>query len=433
MKFVFIALFGLSAVLAQAPKSAPTPAAAPAQAAKDSKAMSDAEQRDLREALGEAGSASIEFVRALERHLAKYPNSPQKEEIESALAKAAVEARDNKRTLQYGEKVLARSMDNPVLLERVAQILVENPGKDSNERALKYAKRFEEIMRGLEKDGLSSNRNKGQMLEELDRALGRALLYQARATANLGQLPEAVKLARSGYDQAPTAEGARELARLLARSGQEEEAVRWYADALMIADPKATAAERAADRRMLGELYTKLHKSEAGLGDTVLQALDRTSALLSKRIEMEKQRDPNAEVTDPMNYTVSGLDGEKLNLKTLKGKVVVLDFWATWCGPCRVQHPLYEEVKKRFASNSGVVFLAISNDEDQSVVKPFLEANKWSKKVYFEDGLAGLLKVNSIPATIIFDKEGKLASRMNGFVPERFVDMLSERIKEALN
>jgi thioredoxin-related protein len=80
-----------------------------------------------------------------------------------------------------------------------------------------------------------------------------------------------------------------------------------------------------------------------------------------------------------------------------------------------------------------VIFLAISNDEDQSVVKPFLEQNKWSKKVYFEDGLATLLKVNSIPATIIFDKEGKIASRMNGFIPERFVDMLSERIKEALN
>ncbi len=111
----------------------------------------------------------------------------------------------------------------------------------------------------------------------------------------------------------------------------------------------------------------------------------------------------------------------------------MMDFWATWCGPCRAQHPLYEEVKKKFAGNQNVVFVAVNSDEDPSLVKPFLESNSWSKKVYFEDGLSGLLKVNSLPATLIFDKEGKLYSRMNGFVPERFVDMLSERIQEALN
>ena len=425
MKYLCMVLFGVATLLAQEPK----PAAGPV----NPKEMSDAEQKDLRNALGEAGSAQIEFVRALERHLGKYPNSPQKEEIENAIAKAAVEIHDDARTLQYGAKVLGRNKDNPVLLERMARILSDRPDRESNEQAMLYAKRFEEIMRGLQKEGLSSNRNKGPMLEELDRALGRALLYQARATANLGKVAEGVALARAGYGQAPTGEGARELARLLVRDGKEEEAVRWYADALMIPDPKVTAADRAADRRRLGELYIKLHKSETGLGDVVLQALDRTAAQMAKRSELEKQRDPNADVTDPMNFTVSGLNGEKLNLGTLKGKVVVLDFWATWCGPCRVQQPLYEEVKKRFEKNDNVVFLAISNDEDQSVVKPFLEANKWSKKVYFEDGLATLLKVNSIPATIIFDKEGKLASRMNGFVPERFVDMLSERIKEALH
>ena len=75
-----------------------------------------------------------------------------------------------------------------------------------------------------------------------------------------------------------------------------------------------------------------------------------------------------------------------------------MDFWATWCGPCRVQHPLYEEVKSKFAGNDDVVFLAINTDEDLAACKPFLESNKWdTKNVYFEDGLSNLLQVGSIP------------------------------------
>ena len=52
---------------------------------------------------------------------------------------------------------------------------------------------------------------------------------------------------------------------------------------------------------------------------------------------------------------------------------MVLDFWATWCGPCRAQQPLYEQVKERFKANPNVAFLNINTDEDRTVVKPFLD------------------------------------------------------------
>ncbi len=79
-----------------------------------------------------------------------------------------------------------------------------------------------------------------------------------------------------------------------------------------------------------------------------------------------------------------------------------------------------------------MVFLAVDTDEDKSVVKPFMESQNWSQKIYFEDGLARLLQVSDIPTTIIFGKKGDVISRMIGFIPDRFVDMLTERIDEAL-
>jgi thiol-disulfide isomerase/thioredoxin len=126
------------------------------------------------------------------------------------------------------------------------------------------------------------------------------------------------------------------------------------------------------------------------------------------------------------------VSGEKLQLASLRGKAVVFDFWATWCGPCRAQHPLYEEVKKKYRQNPDVVFLSINTDEDRSAVAPFLKEQKWGQAVYFEDGLTRKLTISSIPTTLVVNRQGDIVSRMNGFVPDRFVDMLAERIEEAL-
>jgi thiol-disulfide isomerase/thioredoxin len=145
-----------------------------------------------------------------------------------------------------------------------------------------------------------------------------------------------------------------------------------------------------------------------------------------------RQNDPNAQLTDPMEFTLTGLDGQKLSMASLKGKVIVFDFWATWCEPCRGQHPLYEQVKQRFKDNPGVVFLSIDTDEDREPVRPFLEEEKWRDKVYFEDGLSRALRITSIPTTIVIEKGGRVFSRMNGYVPERFVDLLTGRIRDAL-
>ncbi len=414
MKFLRIALSGLllACLCAAQPKLPP----------------SEAEQKELRQALAEAGNSAVDFTRVLEQHIAKYPNSPQRPELEDALVKAAMDAKDDQRTLVWGEKVLARNMDDPRILERVARILLNSGDKAGSERALKYARKFEEIMRALDKEEPPSASNRAQRAEEIDKALGRAEVYQARANGNLGKMDEAIALAKKSFDQYPSAEAARETGKWLVKSGKDWDAIPYYADAFTLGD-----TDRQKDRARLSELYRKVKHSEAGLGDIVLEAYDRTEALMATRNDAQHKLDPNANLTNAMDYTITGVDGSKLQLSSLRGKVVIMDFWATWCGPCRAQHPLYEIVKQKYAGRKDVVFLAIATDDDRSLIAPFLAEQKWSKNnVYFEDGLSNFLKVSSIPATLIADKQGRVYSRMNGFLPDRFVAMLSDRIKEAL-
>jgi thiol-disulfide isomerase/thioredoxin len=384
------------------------------------------EQEDLSNALAEAGSSPLEVLRAIEKHLAKYPDSVRKAELERAAVRAAITTKDEKRIVLYGERVLAREPEDTQILERVTRSLLASSDKDVAERALTYSKRLEAVVVKMRQD------SKPEWQDELDRAQGRALVFQSRANGNLGRGEEAIRLAIRGYEIYPTAEAAREIARHLERTGKPEEAIPHLADAFSIPDGRNTEADRARDRLKMGELYRKAKGGEAGLGDLILEAYDRTNGIIKARELRLKQASPNTGVANAIDFTLSAVDGKKLQLATLKGKVVIFDFWATWCGPCRAQHPLYEQVKKRFHGNPGVVFLSVNTDEERDGVKPFLEEEKWKDPVYFEDGLARALQIASIPTTIVLDKQGEIFSRMNGFVPERFVDMLSDRIKDAL-
>jgi thiol-disulfide isomerase/thioredoxin len=394
--------------------------------------LPEAEQRALSQTLGEAGSSPIEMVRALEAHLAKFPQTTKRAELERVLAKAAIENKDDRRIILYGERVLSREQDDLQLLDRVARALLATDAKETSERALKYARRYEELVVEMRKKPADSRGGQAQWQDELDRGLARALSLEARATGNLGKMDEAISLAKRAYAVVPTSESAREIGRWLARSGHEEEAIPYIADAFVLADPKASEAERAADRKRMGELYRKLKGSEKGLGDLILEAYDRTSLQMAERKSKLGLSDPNIQASAVLDFTLSGLKGDKLQLESFKGKAVVFDFWATWCGPCRAQHPLYEEVKRRFGMNSDVAFVSVNTDENRALVAPFVKDQKWSQSIYYEDGLVRRLDINSIPTTIVLNRHGEIVSRMNGFVPDRFVDMLSDRIQEAL-
>ena len=109
-------------------------------------------------------------------------------------------------------------------------------------------------------------------------------------------MDEALALAqRKATQQFPTAEGAREIASWLVKLGREQEAVPHFADAFTISDNRNTDAARTQDRGRMGEIYKKLHGSEKGLGDLILESYDRTTALLAEvKLQTRSQRPQRA-------------------------------------------------------------------------------------------------------------------------------------------
>lgn len=97
--------------------------------------------------------------------------------------------------------------------------------------------------------------------------------------------------------------------------------------------------------------------------------------------------------------------------KTLKGKVIVVDFWASWCGPCRKSFPLMEELYQRF-SGQGLVILAINEDKSRAAMSQFLEEHPVTFTVIRDSKkkLAAAVNVPGLPTTYILDTEGKVAA-----------------------
>lgn len=388
---------------------------------------------ELDRALAEAGPSAIDYARALERHLKSHPDSSQRAEIERVLAQAAVDLRDRRLLLEYGVRVIEAGSRNLSLLDQVTRALLES-GQPAQERALRYARLLAQALEQERGQQLKAGARplRGRRLDETEYALARARTMEARALDNLGRTGEALQAALAGWQACPTIDNARERARILERAGRFQDALEAAAESLALGADRTGEPDARRDRERLASLARRAYGEETAFARPLLEAWDRVAALKSARERRLKDFDPNFNARTPAEFTLSSTEGKPLALAGLKGKVVVLDFWATWCAPCRAQHPLYEEVRRRFQTRGDVVFLRVSTDEDRSAVAPFLERHGWGPLSYFDDGLGSLLRVNSIPTAVVLDRAGNVFSRMNGFIADRFVEMLSERIREAL-
>lgn len=388
----------------------------------------DAERRELIIATQQAAGSPIDFVRALEEHLKKYPNSSYREKIVRSLFQASEKLDDQRRIALYGEQLLAKDLNDVSVLPAVGEALNSFEDPKSSQRALEIGKQLEKDIRS-EMDAKTESAIDGKDRQQLEHVhdLGIALTIEADAYGILHKSQAAVTAAKTAFAAFPSAEAARSLGRWEASAGDNAAAVRAYADAFALGDSEAHHAD---DRRRLAELYLKDHPTTTGLGDVVLAEYDRMTAL------QEALEPQNATVSGPThleNAAILNLSGKPVPLSSFKGKVVVMDFWATWCHPCRIQHPLFEQVKKNFKDDPRVVFLEVDAGEDRATVMPFLQKQSWSNDAYLDNDLTHTLKIDGIPTTVLLDRRGQLYSELVGFRPETFVALLTSRVQNALS
>jgi len=120
------------------------------------------------------------------------------------------------------------------------------------------------------------------------------------------------------------------------------------------------------------------------------------------------------------DFTLKSLSGKEITLSKLKGKIVILDFFATWCGPCREELPIISEVCQKYKDNKNVLFFAINN-EDEKKVKKFLEKHNIVLDAVLHDDeskVSKLYNIRAIPTLIIIDKKGTIVKIFKGLEPK---------------
>ncbi len=141
---------------------------------------------------------------------------------------------------------------------------------------------------------------------------------------------------------------------------------------------------------------------------------------------------PDKERKDAPDFSLKDADGKVVHLSDYKGKVVLLDFWATWCGPCKIEIPWFMEMQRKNKDKGFEVLGIAMDDEGWEAVKPFLSDLGVNYRVVIgSDSTAEMYGgVDALPTTFLIDRTGKIAAVHVGLTSKKdFEDGVQELLK----
>jgi len=422
------ALLLAPAIHASSPQSnaqSPAPKSADKHSAQEKTPSPDDE---LQQAIDNAGNDRAALVRNLEAFLKKYPVAPQRVRIYRALVEATLQLRDNTRAADYAERIVALTPDDMSMTVLAIQLLERNADEAGLRRATSYSTRvLDYIDRGSDEKSPKISQEEWVASKNRDRMT--VLALRGRLFLKLHETAKAQKDFENSYAFDPSSGAAEKLGEIAEMNKDLPRAIQQYARAFALPEASKNAADRREIRQKLGNVWRLAHGSDTGLGEYILRTYDEVTPPPAKTTISK-----NANAKEPFDFTLRRIpDGSAFPLSIEKGKVLVVNFWATWCGPCRALEPAFDRVAIDFQQNHDVLFLAADCDEDETLVPPYVKDVKPQTTVVFADGLDRLFAVNSFPTVVIIDRAGKIAYRTEGYGDEEpFQQSLTAAVRRAL-
>ena len=387
------------------------------------------EQQELQKAIDAAGNDRAALVHNLEAFLKDYPQSQQRSQIYRAIVESSLKVDDFARATDYAERMVALRPDDASINVLAIQLLERNGDAPGWRRAISYCTRVLDLVDRTSVTDKSPRESTETWENDKKRDRASVLLVRGRLSQKLNDVTNAQKDYEASYKLQPSAMAAMKLGEIGELRKDPNVAIEEYARAFALAGDGSGAASRAELRRKVGNVWRLAHGSEDGLGDYLLRVYDEVSASSAP-----SKTTRNTGIKDPFEFVLrKAPGGEPFPLAETKGKVVVLNFWATWCGPCRVLEPHFEKVAAYYAGNKDIRFFELNCDDDEALVGPYLAEEKPKANVLFADNLDSYFSVNSFPTTLILGRDGRIAFRADGFDPDTVDKILKDAIERALH
>ena len=327
----------------------------------------------------------------LEELLLLKPGPVMRRYIHEELFTSAEKAKDLTRLVKYGNSLRQIDPTDAAVPARIALLLADRPDAQNRRRALGYARAAADATAAFRPMARPLNMDPARFQSSFPEATQRQIYSRKRSLA----------LDALGW--------------ALCKTGTCAEGETLLAQAVGLDRSEGTLSHWAVALRTVGRIDE---------GERVaLEAENIYAESIRKRMTSQPAPD----------FQLERLSGGTVKLSDLKGKVVVLNFWATWCGPCRQEMPHLAKVYEKYRDR-GFEILAITTDEksDRPKVAPFVKEHGLTFPVLYDDGTADAYGVNGMPTTVYIDVQGRTRYQTTGFHGDDTVREQEVVIKELL-